>query len=185
MERKWHVICTTPGQERKVAAQLTKRGIENYCPFNRTVIKNGTRETSEVAPLFKGFVFVQISNAQIAYVRRLPYVINMVYWRSKPVVVSAEEIDGIKLMIESYTDIQLHQVQVNTDKKMFVEKETETDYGGTMLSLKHKGLSITLPSLGFKMSARVERKGDLLPEERNAAGSLIPRILNPLYLFGF
>jgi transcription antitermination factor NusG len=185
MERKWYIISTAAKQERRVAALLAKKGIENYCPCSTSVIKNGTREIVEVSPLFKGFVFVHICATQIPYIRRTANVINMVYWRSKPVVVSSEEIDGIRLMVDSYTGIKVQSVPVNPDRKMFVEKENTTEFGGTTVSIKHKGLSITLPSIGFRLSARVERRGGLLPEKKTGVTVMLPRILNPLYLFGF
>lgn len=185
MERKWYVICTKFRREKKVAALLAKKGIEHYCPLTKRERKTGSQKRIEIGPLFSTYVFVCVQENEIPFLKRIPYVSNVVYWKSKPAVISSEEVDAIRLMEESYQDIQLHKTAVMPEKKMYVQKESITDFGGNVLTIQHKGLIVTLPSLGFKMTARVQREGSLLAERQAAYNSRFPRILNPLYLFGF
>ncbi|MFT3679314.1 MAG: transcription termination/antitermination NusG family protein [Ferruginibacter sp.] len=185
MERHWYVLCTKNKQEKKVAAALTKKGIESYCAFTGTEVKNGSQKTRQLVPLFKSFVFVHISKTTIPALLKTAGVVNLAYWKSKPVVVSAEEIDAIKLMEENYQHIQLNKVPVSLDKKMYVQKESITDFGGTVVSIKHKGLIITLPTLGYQMVARVQREQLNEKVKKGVTAGLLPKILNPLSLFGF
>ena len=185
MERNWYVLCTKHRREKKVSALLSKKGIENYCPLTKKERRSGSQKSIEITPLFGSYVFVFAAENEIPFLRRIPYVANMVYWKSKPAVVSSEEIDAIKLMEENYHDIEVHKTIVAPEKKMYVQKENITDFGGNLLSIQHKGLIITLPSIGYKISARVQREGGLLAERKTTFSERIPKILNPLYLFGF
>lgn len=185
MKRNWYVICTKYRREKKVATLLSKKGIENYCPLTNTERKSGSQKKKEINPLFSSYVFVYANENEIPFLKKIPYVTNMVYWKSKPIVVSSEEIDAIKLMEESYQDIQVHKTIVAPEKKMYVQKESITDFGGNILTIQHKGLIVTLPSLGYKISARVQRESSLIADRQAAFGERFPKILNPLYLFGF
>ena len=66
MESNWNVLYTRSRCEKKVAALLSKRGIENYCPLNRVVRKWSDRHKLIYEPLFSSYVFVR-PNAEDTY----------------------------------------------------------------------------------------------------------------------
>ncbi|HMJ47328.1 MAG TPA: transcription termination/antitermination NusG family protein, partial [Ferruginibacter sp.] len=57
MNKKWYVVYTRPRWEKKVAATLDERGVENYCPLNRVNRQWSDRKKVVLEPLFKGYVF--------------------------------------------------------------------------------------------------------------------------------
>jgi transcription antitermination factor NusG len=62
--KNWYVVYTKPNG-RKVAEQLTKMGIECYCPW---LLKcaNGLIERKVVVTTFNSYVFVQVADSDRA-----------------------------------------------------------------------------------------------------------------------
>jgi transcription termination/antitermination protein NusG len=64
MERNWYLICTKKQKEKRVTELLSKKGIENYCPFTITDNKiSGTKKMTVQQALFKTYVFVFIKHS--------------------------------------------------------------------------------------------------------------------------
>ena len=80
MKKKWYVVYTKSHCEKKVAALLTKKKIENYCPLNRMAGSKGNSKKWVYEPLFASFVFVHITDEQISYVKQVNSVVNFIYW---------------------------------------------------------------------------------------------------------
>ncbi|MBL0358096.1 MAG: UpxY family transcription antiterminator [Chitinophagaceae bacterium] len=87
MNRNWYAVYTKPQSEKKVAALLTKKKIENLCPLNRITNGYGFRRKMASEPLFPTFVFVYITEAEMHEVRKTSDVINFVYWLGKPAII--------------------------------------------------------------------------------------------------
>lgn len=188
MELNWHVLCTKTNQEKRVLEALAKRGIECYCPFINTERKFGTRSVKARLPLFSSYVFVKISEMQIQAITKIPYTINLMYWKSKPVIVKKDEINAVKLIADNYLNIKLEKTDVKMDEKIsFIEKNS-TDYNKNMVSIKHQGLTVTLPSLGYNLVAERQREGTETTElvkKKFAFSNLLPIKLNPLFASWF
>lgn len=186
MERNWYLLCTKKQQEKKVTELLTKKGFENYCPFtNKERNISASKKVTERQPLFSSYVFVHITEAEIGSVKNIPDVINTVYWKSNPVIVHQEEINTIKMMADSYNSIQLEKTIVGVTEKITVMEENSSNYDNSVLTIKHKGLSVTLPSLGYRMIAKRENViTKAAGKEVATSGSFLKRI-NMLFFFGF
>jgi transcription antitermination factor NusG len=186
MQRNWYLICTKKQQEKRVTELLAKKGVENYCPFTIMESKiSGTKKITVSRPLFNGYVFVHITEDEIQSVKKTPYITNMVYWKSKPVVVSEQEISTVKMMTENYHSIKLEKTAVGTLENFYFSEQNITTQHNNVFSIKHKGHAAVLPSLGYKISAQRERtEQKTLPKITAPANTLLKK-LNPLFLFGF
>ena len=92
----WYVVYTRPRGEKKIAAILSEKGIENYCPLNRVNRQWSDRKKVILEPLFKGYVFIKVSEARKWEIKSVDGIVNYVYWQGKPAKVRDEEIDKIK-----------------------------------------------------------------------------------------
>ena len=184
MQRNWYVICTKRLQEKKVTDVLTKKGIENFCPLTRIEkYISASKKMSAVQPLFSSYIFVFISRTEMSMVKKIPNVVNMMYWKSKPVIITVEEINSIKMMTSHYMSIRLEKTAVGLHEKIAVLEENSSD--NKLLSIKHRGLSISLPSLGYRITAlRESKQGNEPVKNAENSGSIFKK-LNPLFLFGF
>lgn len=186
MKRNWYVICTLPRQEKKVAALLTKKGIENFCPFSITEVKNVSRSTMQYGPLFKSYVFVNVAESDISSISKLPYVVNPLYWKSKPAIINTDEIDAIKMMVGNYSVIRPEKYAVKTNDHVAVMEKSITACSNHVTTIKHQGIKVTLPSLGFTLvSEREKAKVATIIEKKEPLSLTLVKRLNPLFLFGF
>jgi len=149
----WYVICTQNNKESKVVAALNKKGIENFCPFTIAERKNVSRTYTEFAPLFNSYIFVNITAAQLAVVKNIPYVVSTLFWKNQPAVISKEEINAIKTMCSNYSTVKAEKTAVTTTQTMSVVEKSTTTFNTRTVSVQHQGISVSLPSLGFVLSA--------------------------------
>lgn len=185
MKRNWYLICTKKLQEKKVIESLTKKGIENYCPYtNMEKSLSASRKVTAHQPLFSSYVFVFISEDEITTVKKITDVVNMVYWKANPVIIDQDEIHAIRMMTGNYRSIKLEKTAVEIQEKVSIVEENTSSSNNQVLSIKHKGLTVTLPSLGYRMTAQRENMRNETPQEV-VSGSSFLRRLNPLFLFGF
>src|SRR5664279_3564395 len=97
MQKNWYVAHTKPHRERKVSHLLTKKGIENFCPFNyqKTRIFLHTKILHE--PLFKSYVFLRTTENKIVDLsKEINDILSFLYWVSKPDTINGDEVNAIK-----------------------------------------------------------------------------------------
>lgn len=158
MQKKWYVFYTRPNYERKVAQLLSKKKIETFCPLRRTKNNSLRRIKRHEEPLFKEYLFVNLSDEDIIVAKKATGVINFVYWMGEPAVVKHEDILAIKEFCNDYSEIELFKTPVNINENArFVDSPTYTN-DGKLLLLKNKAIKIILPSLGYLMVANLKEE---------------------------
>jgi transcriptional antiterminator RfaH len=110
----WYVVYTKPKWEKKVAEQLCKLGIENYCPLVTKVRQWSDRKKKVEVPLFNSYVFVQLAASDRNLVFQSSGVVRYLFWLGKPAIVRDEEIDTIKAWLEKpeKCDVEVTPFQV-------------------------------------------------------------------------
>jgi transcription antitermination factor NusG len=151
MQRNWYIICTKEKREKKVTAALAKKGIESYCPFTKKEIKNENITRTEYAPVFNSYIFAFISVIEIDAIKRIPNIISLAHWQSKPVVLDNEEIDAIKMVSENYTDIQIEKIALNMEQNISYTTGKYTDTISSKLPVQPVTLQVALPAMGYTM----------------------------------
>lgn len=157
METKWYAVYTKPRWEKKVAESLTKRKIENFCPVNTVLRQWSDRKKKVTEPLFTSYVFVRTDETQHIELKKTNGIINLVYWLSKPAVIKDREIEAIKDFLDEYKNIRLEKIDVNVNAMVRVLRGPLMEYEGNVVSINSNTVKIVLPSLGYLMSAEVER----------------------------
>ena len=156
MQKNWYAVYTKPHCEKKVASLFTKRKIENFFPLNCRKIKSFRRSKILQEPLFKSYVFVNITLAEIALVRQTESVISILYWMGEPAVIKQVEIDAIKEFTNDHQNIELERTQVNIHDVARVVEGPAYSIDGNVFAIKNKTLKVSLPSLGYIMIAKME-----------------------------
>jgi transcription antitermination factor NusG len=156
MERNWYVICTKQQQEKKVTALLTKKGIENYCPFTIVEKKIGASKITIKEPLFSSYVFALLADSEISIVKSFPCIINTVYWKSKPVIVRQEEITALKVMVESFINIRIERAAVCINDKIGILRENIAELSNNFMGIQQQRIAVTLNSIGYTVIANKE-----------------------------
>ncbi len=99
----WYVLYTNPRHEKKVSEQLTKKGIETYCPVYTTLVQWSDRKKKVEKPLFNSYVFVRLEDHEREKVFIVPGIVRYLYWLGKPAIIKEEEIEQIKIFLNEIT----------------------------------------------------------------------------------
>ena len=156
MEYQWHAVYTKSRWEKKVADQLNKLNIENYCPLNKVVRQWSDRKKTVEEPLFTSYVFVKISTKEIPKIRQVFGVVNFVYWLGRPAKIPANEIATIKEFLNNYLNVKLEPLVLNLKDTVRIVNGPFADIEGDVVSISRKTVRVLLPSLRFFMTTEVE-----------------------------
>lgn len=152
-EKKWFALYTKPRWEKKIHRVLLDKGIESWCPLQKTERQWSDRKKIIEQPLFRSYVFVHISPAEKVAVLSTDGVLNFVYYLGKPAIIRDEEVALIKqYLAEKDVTLSLissegfaEQSAVRVNHGVFMGKEGKVVRGG-----KRK-VYVKLESLGQVM----------------------------------
>lgn len=154
---QWYAVYTKPCWEKKVAALLAMQGIDHYCPLQRIQRRWSDRKKIIMEPLFKSYVFVHVIEKEQGAVRQVNGVLNFVNYLGKPAVIRDQEIDIIKQFLNEYRNIRLERMEFNVNDHVRVISGPLMTLEGDVLEVKHKTVKVLLPSLGFCMTAEIDK----------------------------
>ena len=177
MTRNWYAVYTRPQKEKKVTQLLNKRGIESFCPvISTTVGRLGDKKLAEL-PLFSSVVFVHILETQVMSLVSTPWVVTIAYWQSRPAVISDSEIDIVRKVTDTYSDITLEKTVVEMGREAKIVDSPAVKYNERTISVKYKSIKVNLPSLGFTMIAeRIKQKSRVIYPQAGLFTSFPKRI---------
>lgn len=155
--RKWFAVYTRPRWEKKVYKLLQEKGIETYCPLNKVHRKWSDRMKIVEEPLFKSYVFVKVTEEEKNPVRMTHGVVNFVYWLGKPAIIKEKEIEVIKRFLNEHHDVEVTPIDIKPGKKILVQGGILMGQEGTVKSVHHKKVEVIIESIGFALTAYVDK----------------------------
>jgi transcription antitermination factor NusG len=99
-EKKWYALYTRSRGEKKLAIELQHANIEYYLPLIKRIRQWSDRKKLVEEPLFRGYIFVHIREAEQFKVTNLPGAVRIIKFEGKPVEIPLKQILAIKLYIE-------------------------------------------------------------------------------------
>jgi transcription antitermination factor NusG len=157
MEKQWYAVYTRPRWEKKVAECLIKNRLESYCPLNRVVRQWSDRKKIIEEPLFNSYVFTRLLPSEQSLVRQINGVVNFVYWLGRPAIIRADEIQSIKDFLFQYQNVKLEKAPIHVDDDVQIINGPLVAMKGKVVSVNHKTVRVILKSLGFALTAEIER----------------------------
>jgi transcription antitermination factor NusG len=155
--RKWLAIYSRPRWEKKINRLLQEKGLESYCPLNKVRRKWSDRVKLVEEPLFKGYVFVKVSDDDRTSVRMTPGVINFVYWEGKPAIIREKEIKAIKRFLDEYENVEVQPQNLRISQRVKITTGPLMDHEGHVLGIHHKMVKVAIDSLGYVLVAYIDR----------------------------
>jgi transcription antitermination factor NusG len=162
-ELKWYAVYTRPKWEKKVAEQLTRKKINNYCPLNKVQQQWSDRGKMLYEPLFASYVFVQLVDKDSASVLQATGVVNFVYWLGSPVIIRDEEIDAIRSFVSEYSNITTEKKLVNLNGEVTFINGPLISRKGNVLEVRNSTVKVLLPSLGHMLIAETRKDSIEMP----------------------
>jgi transcription antitermination factor NusG len=148
----WFAIYTRPKNEKKVAEQLFKLGIDVYCPMVTQMKQWSDRKKKVESPLISSYVFVNLDEKDRNTVFEVHGIVRYLYWLGKPAIVQDHEIallkDSLKGILSS---VEVQGLQPGDSliisKGPFQGKEgvvSQVEKNKIRLVLKELGVLITI-----------------------------------------
>jgi transcription antitermination factor NusG len=156
-DKKWYAVYTRPRWEKKVSELLTKSNFENYCPLNKLRKQWADRKKTVYEPLFTSYVFVRVNESEHLKMLQTDGIFNLVYWLGKPAVIRDREIELIKDFLLEHQTIKLERTRVSVNDIVRVVSGALLEQEGHVVAVKGNSVKVILPSLGYMMSAEIER----------------------------
>jgi transcription antitermination factor NusG len=163
--KKWFAVYTRPRWEKKVHKLLEEKGIDSYCPLNKVHRKWSDRIKVVDEPLFKSYVFVKVSEDEKTQVRMTEGVVNFIYWLGKPAIIKEKEIETIKKFLNDHHDVEVSPMEIKAGKKVRVESGIFMGKQGTVKKVLHKRVEVVIESIGFVLSANIDKSKIVLLEK--------------------
>jgi transcription antitermination factor NusG len=92
----WFAVYTNPRAEKKAFAEIVSKGIQAYLPLQRTLKQWSDRKKWVEEPLFRSYLFVNISKKEYFEVLNTTGVARYVTFEGKAVPVPQRQIDAIR-----------------------------------------------------------------------------------------
>jgi transcription antitermination factor NusG len=106
-ENKWYAVYTNPRAEKQVYERLTENKIEAYLPLRKTIRQWSDRKKIIEVPLLTSYIFVKTSPKFFPLVYKTYGVVKFVSFEGKPVSIPQNQIDILRLLIDSDTEIEV------------------------------------------------------------------------------
>ena len=105
----WYVLYVKSKSEKKVTSALQDKGIEVFSPTITETRIWSDRKKKVITPLFKSYIFVNLSASERNTVFSVPGAVRYLFWLGKPAVVRDDEIETIKKWLDqdNLEDIEL------------------------------------------------------------------------------
>ncbi len=153
MQKKWYAVYTRPECEKKVKNALNKLKIENYCPLVKVRSTVMSRTRIQMEPLFKSYVFLNISDQEMLRINRIKGIVNFLHWLGKPAIINEDEIEAIRNFTAENEEVKVEKIHVNLHDGIRVFDEPSFRREGKFISIKGISSRIDLPSLGYTLIA--------------------------------
>jgi transcriptional antiterminator RfaH len=107
VEPKWYAIYTNPRAEKQVFTRLLETSIETFLPLQKTYRQWSDRKKLVEKPLLSSYVFVKVIPKEFPKVYKTPGVVKFVSFDGLPVAIPQNQIDNLRLLINSDAEIEV------------------------------------------------------------------------------
>ena len=114
----WYAVWTRSRQEKAAAAALTSLGVLHFLPLTRELRQWNDRKQIVEAPLFSGYLFVNVSlwgNSKLQ-VLKVPGIVAFVGGQSGPSPIPDEQIEDIRTVLAAGVAYSVHPLLKEGDR---------------------------------------------------------------------
>lgn len=127
-EEKWYALYTRPRAEKLVYQRLVEESIETFLPLQKTYRMWSDRKKLVEKPLLPSYIFVKTNKKNFPKVYTTNGVVKFVSFEGQPVSIPQNQIDILRLLINSDTE-----VEVTKDK--FAQGDNVEVINGSLIGL--------------------------------------------------
>ena len=146
--KNWFVLYTKPKQELRVVDELSKIGINSYCPTVKMIKQYSDRKKKIEKPLIPSYIMVYIEESKRKSVFSIPGIVRYLFWLGKPAIVHENEINIMKKHLEGvYSSISISKLIIGQLYK--ISEGPLAGNTGKIVEMKKNKVKLELASLGM------------------------------------
>jgi transcription antitermination factor NusG len=151
--RQWFILYTKEGHSMSLAKKLTKKGETCYVPLN--IVTNKRILKLRTQPLLPHYLFVYSACENLEVLKSYRGVINILYWKDKPAVISDLEIQYLREFVQNFSNIVIENKEISTNS--LTSQINFNSHNSDLI--KNNSHQLDIPSLGLilKAEASIER----------------------------
>lgn len=120
LEKHWYAVYTKPRAEKQVSQRLSESGITAFLPLQKTLRQWSDRKKMVEVPLFTSYVFVYIDRRDYDRVLQAYGVVKYVIFEGKAAKIPQDQIDNLKLIINSDSEIEVSHEELKPGQQVEV-----------------------------------------------------------------
>lgn len=151
----WYVVYTKPKWEKKVAEQLTQKGMECYCPLVTQIKQWSDRKKKIEVPLFNSYVFVRLNEVDRNLVFQSSGVVRYLFWLGKPAIVRDEEINTIRKWLTTPDQYEISVSCLKVGDKVILESGPFKSQQAIVQEVNKTNYVLILESLGCVLKMKM------------------------------
>ena len=146
--KNWFVLYTKPKQELRVVDELSKIGINSYCPTVKMIKQYSDRKKKIEKPLIPSYIMVYIEESKRKSVFSIPGIVRYLFWLGKPAMVHENEINIMKKHLEGvYSSISISKLIIGQMYK--ISEGPLAGNMGKIVEMKKNKVKLELASIGM------------------------------------
>ena len=146
--KNWFVLYTKPKQELRVVDELSKIGINSYCPTVKMIKQYSDRKKKIEKPLIPSYIMVYIEESKRKSVFSIPGIVRYLFWLGKPAMVHENEINIMKKHLEGvYSSISISKLIIG--QLYSIAEGPLAGNRGKIVEMKKNKVKLELASLGM------------------------------------
>ncbi|TSD67735.1 UpxY family transcription antiterminator [Inquilinus sp. KBS0705] len=161
--KNWIVLYTRSRWEKRVSTLLTEQNFKSYCPIVRTNRLWADRRKTVEIPLFNSYVFVYADQYDLIKILQTTGVVTYVSYCGRPAHVDETEINRIRSIANTYTDIETISLNnLNIGDEVKIKEGPLVDTAGQVQYIQGKVVVMIIKNLNCALTVKVNKE-DLLP----------------------
>ena len=135
---RWYAIYTHPRAEKQVFTRLLETGVEAFLPMQKTIRQWSDRKKLVEKPLLSSYVFVKTRARNFPLVYKTYGVVKFVSFEGQPVPIPQNQIDNLRLLINSDSEIEVTGEKLGKGDNVEVTSGSLVGLTGELISIGGK-----------------------------------------------
>ena len=109
-------------------------------------------------PVFKGYVFVSPEDSSKWDIKKVPGILNYVYWLGKPAVIREEEIITIRKFLSEFDNVEVEKKGFVVNSPVRITQGVLMNYEGMVIEVFGSRAVVKIDTLDIQLSAHFDTK---------------------------
>lgn len=157
-ENKWFALYTRPRAEKQVFQRLTEEGIETFLPLQKTYRIWSDRKKMVEKPLLSSYIFVRTNPKCFPKVYKVNGVVKFISFEGQPVSIPCNQIDNLKLLVNSDAEIEVSSEKFATGDSVEVVSGSLIGLTGELIKIgNHNRVIVRIDRLDQNLILKIPK----------------------------